>query len=160
MHRLVSARPLILGGIVIDYHLGLEGHSDADVLLHALADSLLGAAALGDIGRHFPPEDDQYRGISSLTLLARVKEMLEGRGWKVVNADAVIIAEEPKLAPYVDRMCDKIAAVLAVPRCRVSVKATTTEGVGVCGRGEAIAAQAVVLLEKEERPCPTRHEAV
>ncbi len=160
LHRLAAGRPLVLGGVVIDHHLGLDGHSDADVLLHALADALLGAAALGDIGRYFPSGDEQYRGISSLILLARVKEMLEEIGWKVINADCVIIAEEPKLAPYIDQMCEKIAVVLAVPQCRISVKATTTEGLGICGREEAIAAQAVVLLEKEERPCPTGHEAV
>lgn len=160
LHRLAAGRPLVLGGVNIEHHLGLEGHSDADVLLHALADALLGALALGDIGKHFPPGDEHYRGISSLILLERVKEMLAGKGWKVVNADMVIIAEEPQLAPYVDQMCEKIAAVLAVPRCRISVKATTTEGLGVCGRREAIAAQAVVLLEKEDKPCPTGHEAV
>ncbi len=160
LHRLVVGRPLVLGGVVIEHHLGLEGHSDADVLLHALADALLGAVALGDIGRYFPPGDEQYRGISSLILLARVREMLEEIGWKVINADCVIIAEEPKLAPYIDQMCQKIAAVLLVPQCRISVKATTTEGLGVCGREEAIAAQAVVLLEKEERSCPTGKEAL
>ncbi len=160
LHRLVAGRPLVLGGVTIEHHLGLEGHSDADVLLHALADALLGAAALGDIGRHFPPGDQQYRGISSLILLARVKEMLEERGWKVINADTVIIAEEPQLAPFIDQMCEKIAAVLAVPHCRISIKATTTEGLGVCGRGEAIAAQAIVLLEKDKQPCPTGREAV
>ena len=160
LHRLVVGRPLVLGGVVIDHHLGLDGHSDAVVLLHALADALLGAAALGDIGRHFPPGDEQYRGISSLILLDRVREMLEEIGWKVINADCVIIAEEPKLAPYIDQMREKIAAVLAVPSCRISIKATTTEGLGVCGRKEAIAAQAVVLLEREERPCPTGHDAV
>jgi len=160
LHRLVAGRPLVLGGVVIEHHLGLEGHSDADVLLHALTDALLGAVALGDIGRHFPPGDPQYRGISSLILLKRAREMLEEIGWKVINADCVIIAEEPKLAPYIDQMCEKIATELAVPQCRISVKATTTEGLGVCGREEAIAAQAVVLLEREERPCPTGHEAV
>ena len=160
LHRLVSGRPLVLGGVVVDHHLGLEGHSDADVLLHALADALLGAVALGDIGRHFPPGDDQYRGISSLILLDKVKKMLDDRGWKVINVDTVIIAEEPHLAPYVDQMGEKIAAVLAVSHCRISIKATTTEGLGVCGRKEAIAAQAVVLLEKEDKPCLTEHEVV
>ncbi len=160
LHRLVAGRPLVLGGVAVDHHLGLEGHSDADVLLHALSDALLGAAALGDIGRHFPPDDPQYRGISSLVLLARARDMLEERGWKLVNADCVIIAEEPKLAPHTGRMCEKIAAAMDVPHCRISIKATTTEGVGVCGRGEAIAAQAVVLLEKEERLCPTGKEAL
>jgi len=160
LHRLVSGRPLVLGGITIKHHLGLDGYSDADVLLHALADALLGAAALGDIGRHFSPNDEQYRSISSLILLGRVKKMLDDKGWKVINADTVIIAEEPRLAPYVDQMGEKIAAVLAVPQCRISIKATTTEGLGVCGRGEAIAAQAVVLLEKEDRPCPMEHEVV
>jgi 2-C-methyl-D-erythritol 2,4-cyclodiphosphate synthase len=160
LHRLVTGRPLVLGGVTIEHYLGLEGHSDADVLLHALADALLGAVALGDIGRHFPPGDPQYRGISSLILLKRVKEMLEEKGFKLINADTVIIAEEPQLAPYIDQMREKIAAVLAVSPCRISIKATTTEGLGICGRKEAIAAQATVLLEKEDRSCPIGHEAV
>jgi len=145
LHRLVTGRALVLGGVTIEHHLGLEGHSDADVLLHALADALLGAVALGDIGR---------------LLLERVREMLEEKGFKVTNADTVIIAEEPQLAPYIDQMREKIAAVLAVSPCRISIKATTTEGLGVCGRKEAIAAQAVVLLEKEDRSCPTGKEAL
>jgi 2-C-methyl-D-erythritol 2,4-cyclodiphosphate synthase len=160
LHRLVTGRPLVLGGVKIDHHLGLEGHSDADVLLHALADALLGAAALGDLGHHFPPGDDRYRGISSLIMLGEVQNKLEQKGWRVANADMVIIAEEPKLAPYIDQMCEIIAGRLKVPRCRISVKATTTEGLGVCGRCEAIAAQAVVLLETGARSHPTGQEAV
>jgi 2-C-methyl-D-erythritol 2,4-cyclodiphosphate synthase len=160
LHRLVTKRPLVLGGVNIDYHLGLEGHSDADVLLHALADALLGAAALGDIGKHFPSGDERYRGISSLILLEKVKEMLDGQGWKLVNADTVIIAEEPILSPYLELMRDNIAGTLDVPCCRISIKATTTEGLGTCGRHEGIAAQAVVLLENEAPPCPTGREAL
>lgn len=160
LHRLVAGRPLILGGVKIAHHLGLDGHSDADVLLHALADALLGAAALGDIGRHFPPGDERYRGLSSIVLLNEVNRMLQEKGWKVVNADLVVIAEEPHLAPYNEQICESISGALNIPRCRISVKATTTEGLGVCGRREAIAAQAVVLLEKEEKPCPAGHEAV
>ena len=159
LHRLVKDRALILGGVTIDYPFGLEGFSDADVLLHALADALLGAAAMGDIGQHFPSGDERFRDMSSLLLLRKVKELLSAGGWKAVNTDAVIIAEEPQLAPYIDRMRDNIAAVLQLKRCRVAVKATTTEGIGVCGRGEGIAAQAIVLLEQEDSPCPKGHEA-
>jgi 2-C-methyl-D-erythritol 2,4-cyclodiphosphate synthase len=160
LHRLVRGRTLVLGGVTVDYPLGLEGFSDADVLLHALADALLGAAAMGDIGHHFPPGDERFQNISSLLLLNRVKELLAAEGWKVVNTDTVIIAEEPQLAPYIDRMRENIAEVLQLNRCRVGVKATTTEGLGVCGRGEGIAAQAVVLLEMEESTGPTGHEAL
>ncbi len=159
LHRLVEGRALILGGVTVKYHLGLEGHSDADVLVHALIDAMLGAAALRDIGAHFPPDDEQYLGISSLELLKRAKDMLGRKRWGVLNADSVIIAEEPKLTPYIDRMRENIANVLDIPVSRVSVKATTTEGLGVCGRGEGIAAQAVVLLEKISHPGPASHEA-
>lgn len=149
LHRLVAERPLVLGGVKIDHHLGLDGHSDADVLLHALSDALLGAAGLGDIGFHFPPDDQRYRNISSLVLLKAVKEKLDRKRWRLVNADAVLIAQSPRLAPHVGAMRDNIAAALAVSRDLVSIKATTTEGLGVCGREEGIAAQAVVMLEKE-----------
>lgn len=149
LHRLVGGRPLILGGVTIKHDRGLQGHSDADVLLHALCDAMLGAAALGDIGVHFPPDDEAYRGISSLNLLEQVWSMLEKKGFKVVNADAVIIAEAPKLASYTGLMRENIAKVLALSKDSISVKATTTEGLGVCGRKEAIAAQAVVMLKKE-----------
>ncbi len=159
LHRLVEDRALVLGGVEIDHPLGLEGHSDADVLLHALADALLGAACLGDIGFHFPPGDEHYRDISSLVLLKQVREKLELNRWKVVNADTVIIAEAPRMAPHIEAMRENIADALAVPRGAISVKATTTEGFGICGREEAIAAEAVVLLEKQAPPGPTGQEA-
>lgn len=159
LHRLIGGRPLVLGGVKIDHHLGLEGHSDADVLLHALSDALLGAACLGDIGFHFPPGDDRYRDISSLVLLRQVREKLDRERWKVVNADMVIIAENPRLAPHIEAMRENIAGALAVPRGVVSVKATTTEGLGVCGREEAVAAQAAVMLIKQAPPGPTGQEA-
>lgn len=159
LHRLVEGRELTLGGVNVKYHMGLEGHSDADVLLHALIDAMLGAAAMRDIGTHFPPGDEKFKDISSLELLKKTREMLGRERWKVVNADSVIIAEEPKLAPYIDRMRHNIAEVLIIPVSRISVKATTTEGLGVCGRGEGIAAQAVVLLEKSSHPGPAGHEA-
>ncbi len=159
MHRLVSGRPLVLGGITINHHLGLDGHSDADVLLHALIDAMFGAAGMRDIGYHFPPGDERYRGIKSLLLLDETKKLLVAEGWKIINADMTVIAEAPKLAPYIEAMREKIAETLAVPECRISVKATTTEGLGVCGRQEGIAAQAVVLLEKSAHPGPLGHEA-
>ena len=159
LHRLAKGRELILGGVKIKHNQGLEGHSDADVLLHALIDAMLGAAAMRDIGTHFPPDDEQYKGASSLELLKKTREMLGRERWRVVNADSTIIAEEPKLAPYTDRMRHNIAKVLAIPVSRISIKATTTEGLGVCGRGEGIAAQAVVLLEKSSHPGPAGHEA-
>ena len=160
MHRLVSGRPLVLGGVVINHHLGLDGHSDADVLLHALIDAMFGAAGMRDIGYHFPPGDERYKGIESLLLLAKTKKMLVAEGWKINNADMVVIAEAPILTPYIEDMREKIAKTLAVPECRITVKATTTEGLGVCGRQEGIAAQAVVLLEKSAHPGPVGHEAV
>ncbi len=160
LHRLVENRPLMLGGVEIMHHLGLEGHSDADVLLHALCDALLGAAGLGDIGYHFPSGDEGYRNISSLVLLKEVKNKLDREGWKPGNVDAVIIAQAPSMAPHIEAMREKIASVLNLSRCQVSVKATTTERLGVCGREEGIAAEAVVLLEKLEPPGPAGHEAV
>jgi len=159
LHRLVEKRDLFLGGVKIEHYMGLDGHSDADVLIHALIDALLGAAGMRDIGFHFPPGDDRYRNISSLILLGEVGKMLHREGWKLVNADTVVIAEAPLLAPYIDKMREKIAAALSVPRCRVAVKATTTEKMGVCGREEGIAAQAVILLEKVAHPGPAGHEA-
>ncbi len=159
LHRLVKGRSLVLGGVNIEHHLGLEGHSDADVLLHALSDALLGAACLGDIGFHFPPGDDQYRNISSLVLLRKVREKLEQERWSIVNADTVIVAELPRLAPHIEAMRENIAEALAVPRGAVSIKATTAEGLGACGRQEGIAAQAVVLLAKLAPPGPSSQEA-
>lgn len=149
VHRLVEGRPLVLGGVRIDHPLGLEGHSDADVLLHAVCDALLGAAALGDIGLHFPDSDETYRGADSRKLLARVAELLAEKGYAVVNIDATVVAQEPKLRPYVGRMVEQIAAVLGLPADRVSVKATTEEGLGFTGRKEGIAAHCVCLISDE-----------
>ena len=146
VHRLVENRKLILGGVEIPYEKGLLGHSDADVLTHAVMDALLGAAALGDIGLHFPDSDPAYRGISSLTLLSRVGELLAEKGYRVGNIDATVVAEEPKLRPYIDAMREKIAAALGIEPERVSVKATTEEGLGFTGERLGIAAHAVCLL--------------
>lgn len=148
VHRLVAGRPLILGGVVIPYAMGLDGHSDADVLVHAVMDALLGALALGDIGTHFPDSDPAYAGISSLKLLGQVGRQISDREYVVVNLDTVIIAQQPKLAPYIGQMRDNFAAVLGIAGDLVSVKATTTEMLGFCGRGEGIAAQAAVLLAR------------
>ncbi len=146
VHRLVEGRRLILGGVEIDFPLGLHGHSDADVLLHSIADACLGAASLGDIGRHFPDTDPQYKGASSLNLLARVGELLRVGGWQVANIDAVVICERPKIAPFASQMADLIAEALSTDSSRVSIKGTTTEGLGYTGRGEGIACQAVATL--------------
>ncbi|MEW8959145.1 MAG: 2-C-methyl-D-erythritol 2,4-cyclodiphosphate synthase [Moorella sp. (in: firmicutes)] len=146
VHRFVPHRPLILGGVTIPHDLGLEGHSDADVLLHALADALLGAAALGDIGGHFPPGDPRYKDADSLCLLQEVYRMVKRTGYRLGNADTVIIAERPKLAPFIPQMRERIAKALEVPIDSISIKATTTEGLGFTGREEGIAAQASVLL--------------
>jgi 2-C-methyl-D-erythritol 2,4-cyclodiphosphate synthase len=147
VHRLVAGRPLVVGGVEIEHDKGLLGHSDADVLLHAICDALLGAAALGDIGKHFPDSDPRYKGIDSRELLRQVAILLEDRGRRVVNVDATIIAEAPRMAPHIPRMVANIAADLGVEPHYVNVKATTTEGLGFTGRGEGIAAQAVCLVE-------------
>lgn len=147
VHRLTEERALVLGGIVIPYEKGLLGHSDADVLLHAIMDALLGAAALGDIGKHFPDSDERYRGISSLALLKEVKSLLDEELYVVENIDATVIAERPKLAPYIQEMRENIAGTLGIDCSQVSVKATTEEGLGFTGSGAGIAAQAVCLLE-------------
>lgn len=146
VHRLTEGRDLILGGVKIPYEKGLLGHSDADVLLHAVMDALLGAAALGDIGQHFPDTDPEYRGISSIALLQRVGKLLEEQGYVIGNVDATVIAQRPKLAAYRPQMAENIAAALNLEKERVSVKATTEEGLGFTGSGEGIAAQAVALL--------------
>ncbi|MBV9280856.1 MAG: 2-C-methyl-D-erythritol 2,4-cyclodiphosphate synthase [Chloroflexi bacterium] len=146
IHRIREDRPLVLGGVTIPSPFGLEGHSDADVVLHALMDALLGAAALGDIGHHFPPGDARFRGISSLTLLARVHELIADAGYRLVNADMVLVAERPRIAPYVNKMRERIARVLDIGIDGIGIKATTNEGVGAEGRGEAISAHAVALL--------------
>ena len=146
VHRLVEGRKLILGGVEIPFEKGLQGHSDADVLLHALMDALLGAAALGDIGLHFPDTDARYEGADSLQLLAEVRRMLGEAGYRVHNVDVTVIAQAPKLRPHIDEMTQNIAATLAVEKTAVNVKATTEEGLGFTGRGEGIAAQAVCTL--------------
>lgn len=150
VHRLTDGRALILGGVEIPYEKGLLGHSDADVLTHAVMDALLGAAALGDIGKLFPDSDAAYKGISSIELLKRVKARLSEAGFEAVNLDATILAQAPKLAPYRDEMRGNIACALDIPVSRVSVKATTEEGLGFTGSGEGIAAHAVALLEQTE----------
>ena len=147
VHRLVAGRPLVLGGVTIPFEKGLEGHSDADVLCHAIGDAILGALAEGDLGRHFPPGDPEWHGISSLTLLERIRAIAARRGATVVNIDAMLILEAPKIAPHVAAMCTNIARALGCAPEQVSVKATTNEGLGWIGRGEGAAAQAVVLLE-------------
>ncbi|MDW7644738.1 MAG: 2-C-methyl-D-erythritol 2,4-cyclodiphosphate synthase [Desulfuromonadales bacterium] len=148
VHGLVQDRKLILGGVEIPYELGLLGHSDADVLLHAICDAILGALALGDIGRHFPDTDPAYRGISSLVLLRHVMTLAAAKGYTIGNIDATVIAQRPKLAPYVGQMVSHIAEACATESTRVNVKATTTEKLGFEGRGEGISTHAVVLLQK------------
>ncbi len=147
VHALVSGRALIIGGVTIAFDKGLDGHSDADVLLHAACDALLGAAAMGDIGRHFPDTDSRYKGADSRILLRAVANLLRTGGFAVINLDSTIIAQAPKMAPYIPAMVDNIAADLGIARDRVNVKAKTTERLGFTGRGEGIAAQAIALLE-------------
>ncbi|HOC08269.1 MAG: 2-C-methyl-D-erythritol 2,4-cyclodiphosphate synthase [Clostridiales bacterium] len=154
-HRLVEGRPLIIGGVSIPFGKGLEGHSDADVLAHAIMDALLGASAMGDIGMHFPDTDPAYAGADSMKLLQEVGKKLRGAGYTVINIDGIIIAQQPRMAEHIPRMRENIARALGLDMSRVSVKATTTEGMGFPGRGEGIAAQAAVLLA-EERPVGSR----
>lgn len=146
VHCLVEGRKLILGGVDVPYEFGLLGHSDADVLTHAIMDALLGAAGMGDIGRHFPDTDPEYSGADSLELLAAVMEKLADAGWKVGNVDSTIVAQRPKLAPYLAQMQQNLAAVMGVPVNQVNVKATTEEKLGFTGSGAGMAAQAVALL--------------
>ena len=148
VHRLVENRKLIIGGVEIPYEKGLLGHSDADVLLHAVMDALLGAAALGDIGKHFPDTDPAYSGISSLKLLERVGELLEEHSFLIENIDATIIAQEPKMRPHIDTMRENIARALGIDVSQINVKATTEEGLGFTGSGAGISAHAVCLLEQ------------
>ncbi|WP_251392468.1 2-C-methyl-D-erythritol 2,4-cyclodiphosphate synthase [Mediterraneibacter agrestimuris] len=148
VHKLTENRKLILGGVEIPYEKGLLGHSDADVLLHAIMDALLGAAALGDIGKHFPDTDEKYRGISSIKLLEHVAGLLDEHGFIVENVDATIIAQRPKMRPHIDTMRGNIAKALRVELDQINVKATTEEGLGFTGNGEGISSQAVCLLEK------------
>jgi 2-C-methyl-D-erythritol 2,4-cyclodiphosphate synthase len=146
VHPLVAGRKLIVGGVDIPNDKGLDGHSDADVLLHALCDALLGAAAMGDIGGHFPDSDARYRGADSRVLLREVSALVQEAGYRIVNVDATIIAQAPKMAPHIAAMVNNIAADLGLSRGQINIKATTTEGLGFAGRGEGIAAQAVTLL--------------
>lgn len=150
VHRLTEGRKLILGGVEIPYEKGLLGHSDADVLTHAVMDALLGAAALGDIGKHFPDTDQAYAGADSLKLLERVVELLREKNWAVGNVDATILAQKPKLAPHIPQMVQNLAAKMGVEPEQVNVKATTEEKLGFTGSGEGMAAHAVCLLEKME----------
>ena len=147
VHKLVPERKLILGGVEIPHTLGLLGHSDADVLLHAVMDAMLGAMALGDIGKHFPDTDDAYKGISSMHLLTLVNKLLSEKSARLVNLDATLILQKPKIAPYIDAMRENIAFALGVDKSRVSVKATTEEHLGFTGREEGVSAHAVVLVE-------------
>jgi 2-C-methyl-D-erythritol 2,4-cyclodiphosphate synthase len=149
VHPFVSGRPLVLGGINIPYLFGLKGHSDADVLIHAICDALLGAIAEGDIGRHFPDTDPQYREIKSTILLKKVMDKVKGKGFTPLNVDATIVAQKPKLSEFIPRMVKEIADVLGIETERVNVKATTTEGLGFTGREEGIAAYAVALVEEK-----------
>ncbi len=145
-HRLAEGRRLVLGGVEISFEKGLLGHSDADVLAHAISDALLGAAALGDIGSHFPDSDPKYKNASSLKLLAEVGQMLAGQNWEIANIDAVVVAERPRLAPFIPQMLERLAQALGLEPARLSIKAKTAEGADSIGRGEGIAAQAVALI--------------
>jgi 2-C-methyl-D-erythritol 2,4-cyclodiphosphate synthase len=147
-HRLVAGRPLILGGVAIPYHLGLLGHSDADVPSHAIGDALLGAVGAGDLGRHFPDDDPAFKNISSLVLLAKISEIVRQRGYAPVNLDATVVAQAPRLGPHFPEMIAKLAPVLGLNPEAINLKATSTEQLGFAGRGEGMAAYAVVLLKK------------
>lgn len=147
VHRFQDGRRLVIGGVEIPYNKGLLGHSDADVLLHAICDALLGAAGLGDIGRYFPDSDDRFKDIDSLILLEQTAGLLKDRGWLTGNIDCTVVAQKPRLAPYIDAMKENIARVLDIPAGNVGIKATTSEGLGFEGREEGISAQAVVLLK-------------
>jgi 2-C-methyl-D-erythritol 2,4-cyclodiphosphate synthase len=146
VHALVVGRPLVLGGVTLPFHLGLDGHSDADALLHAITDALLGAAGLGDIGRHFPDTDAQFKGADSATLLAEATRRVREAGWSIVNVDSTIVAQAPKMAPHIPAMRERIAAALGVELANVNVKAKTAERLGPVGEGRAIEARAVCLL--------------
>ena len=149
VHKLVEDRDLILGGVKIPYSLGLLGHSDADVLLHAIMDSLLGAAALGDIGKHFPDSDDRYKGISSVELLKHVGSLLKENNWLIENIDSTIIAQKPKMAPHIENMRKNISEALNINIDQINVKATTEEGLGFTGEGKGISSQSICLLTKK-----------
>lgn len=147
VHKLIENRNLILGGVKIPYEKGLLGHSDADVLIHAIIDSLLGAAALGDIGKHFPDSDNSYKGISSLLLLEKVRDILKDNGYEIINIDATIIAQKPKMAPYITKMVENISRSLNIPANNINVKATTEEGLGFTGIGAGISSQSICLIK-------------
>lgn len=149
IHQLVRDRPLILGGVKISHELGLLGHSDADVLTHAIMDAMLGALSLGDIGHYFPPTDPQWAGADSLMLLAQVNQLIHERGWQISNLDSVIVAERPKLKPHIQAMRDRLASVLKLAPDQIGIKATTNEKLGPVGREEGIAAYTVALLERQ-----------
>lgn len=148
VHKLVDGRKLILGGVHIPYEKGLLGHSDADVLIHAIMDSILGAAALGDIGKHFPDTREEYKGIDSLELLKEVNKLIKEKGFKIVNIDSIIIAQSPKMAPYIETMIENISNILEIHRDQINVKATTEEGLGFTGRKEGIAAQSICMISR------------
>ncbi|MFQ5479942.1 MAG: 2-C-methyl-D-erythritol 2,4-cyclodiphosphate synthase [Thermodesulfobacteriota bacterium] len=152
VHRFTANRPLVLGGLTVPFTHGLRGHSDADVLLHAIIDALLGAASLGDIGLHFPPDDPAYKGILSLTLLARTAEALNEKGYALSNLDSTIVCEAPKLIDHIPAMRANITRTLACAEDQINIKATTEEGLGFTGNGEGMAAYAVALIEKSTRP--------
>ena len=154
LHPLVAGRPLVLGGVTVPAEVGLDGHSDADVLTHAIGEALLGALALGDLGRHFPDTDPRYRGVSSLVLLAEVGRMVGERGGRVVNVDATVLAQAPRLAPFLSEMTKRLADTLGLAPDTVSVKAKSPEGLGLVGRQEGMAAMAVVAVEVEEPHTP------
>jgi len=149
IHRLVPDRPLILGGITIPHHMGLDGHSDADALTHAIMDAMLGALSLGDIGHYFPPSDPQWKGADSLVLLNQVNQLIHRHGWHIGNVDSVLVAEQPKLKPHITAMRDRLAEVLKIDPSQVGIKATTNEKMGPTGREEGIAAYTVALLERQ-----------
>ncbi len=146
-HPLVEGRPLVLGGVAVPYERGLDGHSDADVVAHAIVDALLGAAALGDIGTHFPASDSRFKGVSSITFLEYVTDLLTQNRWRIANIDATIIAQRPRLSPHLSDMRDTVSRALRLDQAQISIKATSTNGLGFPGRGEGIAAQAVALIE-------------
>jgi 2-C-methyl-D-erythritol 2,4-cyclodiphosphate synthase len=147
IHRIVQGRPLVLGGVAFESAWGLDGHSDADVIAHAIGDALLGSMALGDLGTHFPPGDPKWEGISSLELLSGIRVLIDSGGGRIVNVDATLVAESPRIGPVRDRMCAALGAALGIDASRVSVKATTNERLGAVGRGEGLAAWAVALVE-------------
>ncbi|NLL70882.1 MAG: 2-C-methyl-D-erythritol 2,4-cyclodiphosphate synthase [Epulopiscium sp.] len=149
VHRLIKERPLIIGGVHIPFEKGLLGHSDADVLTHAVMDALLGAAALGDIGKHFPDTDPTYKNISSLVLLEKVKESLEREKYTIINIDATIVAQLPKMAPYINEMRKNISEILKIDIQQINIKATTEEGLGITGKGEGITSHVICLLQKK-----------